>query len=125
MRPFTPATSTHGKGRMAEEVGREWLEQQGYKLLANNYRTKVGELDVVADDAGTLCFVEIKARQSETYGPAVAAVSAHQQRRIARAASLYLLDSGWLGDCRFDVLAMDWQPEGWQFELVRGAFEAG
>ncbi len=79
----------------------------------------------MALDGDALCFVEIKARETTAFGFASAAVSPHQQRRIARAASLYLQASGHEGDCRFDVLAMDWDGDGWHFELIRDAFAAG
>ena len=58
-------------------------------------------------------FVEIKARETTVFGFASAAVTRHQQRRITRTASLYLQDSSHEGDCRFDVLAMDWDGDGW------------
>lgn len=78
----------------------------------------------MAEDDGVLCFLEIKARVSGIHGPALAAVTVHQRRRVARAAALYLQATGFEGDCRFDVLGMDWGASAWRFDLVRGAFLA-
>jgi len=78
----------------------------------------------VARDGETLCFVEIKARETTAFGFASATVTPHQQRRISRAAAMWLVDSPHDGDCRFDVLAMDWDGDGWHYELIRDAFAA-
>jgi Holliday junction resolvase-like predicted endonuclease len=51
-------------------------------------------------------------------------VTRQQRQRVARAAAFYLQRSGWEGDCRFDVLGMDWRGSAWRFDLVRGAFLA-
>ena len=123
--PFSSDESTHSRGRQAERDGRVWLERQGYSVVEANYRTHVGEIDLVAHDGEVLCFIEIKARETTHFGFAVAAVTPHQQKRISRAASLYLQSSDHEGDCRFDVLAMDWDGDGWHFELIRDAFAAG
>lgn len=77
---------------------------------------------MVARDGDTLCFIEIKARATPRFGEAVEAVDARKQRRIARAAGLYLASSRWQGPCRFDVLGLDPSPDGWRFTLVKDAF---
>jgi putative endonuclease len=97
---------------------------QGYRILHRNYRTRLGEIDVVAEHGGVLCFVEIKARATPLHGSPMGAVTLDQRRRVARAAALYLQRSGFEGDCRFDVLGMAWSESGWRFDLVRGAFLA-
>ncbi len=77
----------------------------------------------MAREGETLCFVEVKARTSDRYGPAVAAVGSVKRRRLARAAALYLVAHPWTGPCRFDVLGLDRRADGdWEFTLVRDAF---
>ena len=120
---FDREPHTHGRGRAAEEDGVAWLEGQGYRVLDRNVATRAGEIDAVALDNGTLCFVEIKARSSDRYGPAIGAVTRQQQTRLGRAAALYLVGKPWEGPCRFDVLGLDPSPEGWRYTLVRDAFE--
>jgi len=116
-----------GRGRAAEEGAVRWLvARRGYLVVERNARTRAGEIDLVAHDGDVLCFVEIKARSTVDYGPAVAAVGRGKQRRIARAAALWLAMHPVDAPCRFDVLGLDADPAegGWRYTLVRDAFEA-
>ena len=96
------------------------------KVLARNYRCRAGEIDVVADDRGTLVFVEVKERRGESHGSAVEAVTAEKRRRVVRAARVYAAAHG-LSDSpvRFDVLAIDWGSEGPRVRHDAGAFAEG
>ncbi len=97
------------QGRVGEDDAVRWLAGQGYQVVERNVLNHGGEIDLVAWEGETLCFVEIKARASGAYGPAIAAVDARKQRRISRAAALYLAVKGHGGvACRFDVLGLDW-----------------
>jgi len=122
LRRFRKQPHTRARGSAAEAEGIRYLERQGYEVLDTNFTTKAGEIDVIAQEGDTLCFVEIKARATPTYGEAVEAVDFRKQRRITRAASLYLVETGYDGPCRFDVLGLDPAPEGWRFTLLRNAF---
>ena len=115
-----------GRGRLAEDAASAWLAEAGYRLVERNHRNDGGEIDVVAWEGETLCFVEVKARAATLHGPAVAAVDWKKCRRVARAAAMYLALRG-LSEppCRFDVLAVEGGPDGWHFTLFRGAFAAG
>lgn len=120
---FRAQSHTRARGRVGEEAASRWLHQQGYVIVDRNVVTRAGEIDVVARDGATLCFIEIKARASRTYGQAIEAVPRAKQRRVARAAALYLARLGAAAPpCRFDVLAMDLSTAGWRFTLVRDAF---
>jgi putative endonuclease len=108
---------------VGEDDAVRWLESQGYRVVERNVTNRGGEIDLVAREGETLCFVEIKARATGAYGPAVAAVDARKQRRISRAAALYLATHGLHNSpCRFDVLGLDWAGDGWRYTLVRNAF---
>ena len=97
----------------------------GYRIVARNVRTKGGELDIVALDGETLCFIEIKARATAEYGRAIEAVGPQKQRRLARAAALFLARNRSDRPCRFDVLGLDRGRDGaWSFTLVKNAFDA-
>jgi len=77
----------------------------------------------VADDRGTLVFVEVKERQGDTHGSAVEAVTPLKQRRVVRAARLYAAQRGLSeAEVRFDVVAIDWGPEGPRVRHDEGAF---
>lgn len=123
LREFQKQQHTRGRGRLAESEGAVWLERQGYRILDRNVEFKAGEIDVVARDGETLCFIEIKARASADYGEAVYAVTRRKQRQIASAAALYLAANPHAGPCRFDVLAMDGTADGWRLALVKDAFQ--
>lgn len=115
-----------GRGQVGETAAVAWLERQGYEVVARNVRTGAGEIDVVARDGDTLCFVEIKARSGASHGSSLAAVGPAKQRRLARAAALWLARHPVDAPCRFDVLGLDREAGGdWRYTLVRDAFEAG
>jgi putative endonuclease len=120
---FRDQSHTHGRGRVGEEDAAAWLATQGYEILERNVVNDAGEIDLVARDGPTLCFVEVKARDGDLYGPAIAAVGPAKQRRIGRTAA-HDLARRRIEDvpCRFDVLGLDRGPGGWRFTLVRDAF---
>ena len=104
----------------------EHLRRLGYKIVERNVFTHLGEIDVVALEGETLCFVEIKARASTEYGRAVEAVGPRKRRRLARAAALFLAKNRSKRACRFDVVALDRRDDGaWEITLVRDAFQLG
>lgn len=96
-----------GVGQEWETLAEKHLKAAGYKILVRNFRTKVGEIDFVAQDGSVLCFVEVKGRHSLRFGRPEEAVNAEKQRRIFRAAQAYLqrerLEEA---PCRFDVVAI-------------------
>lgn len=117
-------TSTHARGRAAEQAAAAWLAGQGYQILERNVVNHAGEIDLVARDrGGVLCFIEVKARATATFGPAIAAVGPAKRRRLSRAAALHLALRGLHHTpCRFDVLGLDWTGTAWRYTLVRDAF---
>jgi putative endonuclease len=95
-------------GKLGEDLAVRELERRGYAILARRYRTRFGEIDIVADDHGAVVFVEVKARRTGRYGRAAEAIPGWKQRRIAAMALDYLAWAGRLHDaCRFDVVAID------------------
>ena len=122
---FGAQSHTVGRGRVAEDAAVAWLERQGYRVVERNHRNAAGEIDVVAEDGELLCFVEVKARTETLFGSALAAVGPRKQRRVARAAALYLALRGIQPPCRFDVLAMEADGQSWRFTLVKDAFRLG
>jgi putative endonuclease len=126
MTRFGDQPHNRARGKVGEDDAVRWLERQGYQVVERNVVNHGGEIDLVARDGDTLCFVEIKARASDLYGPAIAAVDLRKQRRISRAAALYLAVKGHRDTpCRFDVIGLD-RPDpgggGWRYTLIRDAF---
>jgi putative endonuclease len=112
-----------GAGQAWEKLAARELSRAGYDILARNYRTKAGEIDLVARDGRTLCFVEVKGRRSLTYGTAAEAVDREKQRRIWNAAQLYLQREKVRPACRFDVVTIDASGDKPRVEILRAAFE--
>lgn len=111
-------------GKKAEDLAARHLKRHGYKLITRNYRTKVGEIDIIAREGRTLVFIEVKARRSSRYGSPKAAVTARKQHQIAKAALWYLKETGQMqAKARFDVVAVNRQDREATIEIVRNAFE--
>jgi putative endonuclease len=119
----SPRPAGPHRGDAGEELACRHLRGRGMKVLARNYRCRCGEIDVVADDRGTLVFVEVKERGGDSHGSAVEAVTVGKRRRVVRAARVYAAAHG-LSDApiRFDVLAIDWGAEGPRVRHDAGAF---
>ncbi|MFC4656119.1 MULTISPECIES: YraN family protein [Rheinheimera] len=107
------------RGQLYEQQALRYLEQQGLTLLERNYRTSLGELDLVMQDGNCTVFVEVKFRQSRSFGGAAAAVTHAKQQKLRRAAALYLQQHGQC-HCRFDVIAIGADPA--DIRWVKNAF---
>jgi putative endonuclease len=120
---FREQPHARARGKVGEDDAVRWLEAQGYEILARNVVNHGGEIDIVAKEGSSLCFVEVKARDGDRHGLAIEAVGFTKQRRLSRAAVLYLTARGWHGrSCRFDVLGLDRTADGWRYTLIRDAF---
>jgi putative endonuclease len=116
------AAPARRRGEEAEELAARFLVARGLVVLTRNYRTRLGEVDLVAREGPTLVFVEVRARSWAAYGGAAASVDARKQRRIVAAARHYLARLGAEPPCRFDVLA--WEGRRAAPAWIRGAFDA-
>jgi putative endonuclease len=122
---FQPKTMTDSLGARGENMAAKHLRNQGYKIIIRNYRTPVGEIDIIARDGKTLVFCEVKTRQADDPTPEdqVNTVKRHQ---ITKAAKMYLSRFGSsLPPARFDVVAIVW-PQGREPQIrhTTDAFEA-
>ena len=110
------------RGEAAEALAAAFLSQRGLAIVARNYRTRLGEVDIVAREGAVLVFVEVRSRSGTAFGGAAASVDARKQRRIVAAARHYPSRLRAEPPCRFDVLTLQ-GPQGapaW----IRGAFDA-
>jgi putative endonuclease len=118
-------TSTTEKGQRSEELALHYLKGQGYRILERNYRCRRGEIDLVAEEAGVLCFVEVRSTKSSAFGDPLETINTRKQARIIRTARHYLMvTQSHERQVRFDVVGIVFSPE-LRIQLVRGAFEAG
>jgi putative endonuclease len=106
--------SRPGTGRRAEELAAAHLERAGLRIVARNWRRPGGELDIVADDAGTCVFVEVRSRTGTELGHPLESITPAKQAQVIRAARLYLAEgaAGPAAGYRFDVVAVTFDPEG-------------
>ena len=95
-------------GRAGEVEAGKFLKKAGYKVLEMNFRTHIGEADIIAQKDGVTVFVEVKTRSDDTYGAPSEAVNHKKQEKYFRVATEYLIKKG-LQDapCRFDVIEIE------------------
>jgi len=112
-------------GKMGEDLACAELCRRGYAILARRYRTRHGEIDIIARDGEMVVFVEVKARRDEAFGEASEAITAWKQQRIVRMATDYLARHSLLETpCRFDVVAIDFEGDCPRIEVYTHAFTA-
>ncbi len=92
-------------GRSAEDLAEQMLRKKGYRILERTLRIAGGELDLIADDQGTLVFIEVKARRGNQFGGAPYAITTRKKQQIIKLALCYLSQHGLTNkQCRFDVI---------------------
>ncbi len=110
-------------GVRGEEIAVDLLKKNGYRIIARNYRTKLGEIDIIATQAGTICFVEVKARKSIKFGLPEESVATTKQKHAARAALFYLKQNKLFDKkARFDVVSILFDAEKNESKLIKNAF---
>lgn len=114
-------TSNTIKGKAFEDRAVAFLEEKGYKILERNSHFHHLEMDMVAMDGETLCFIEVKGRKEHSLVPGLYAVDRGKQRRLRNWATAYLCKHGYSLTntvCRFDVISI----EGEKIQLIQNAF---
>ena len=95
------------QGRRGEDEAGSYLERRGYTILDRNWRTRLGELDIVCRKGKLIVFVEVKTRAQNSLAAPGDAVTRQKQQRLIRAASAYLSKHGlWDRSCRFDLITV-------------------
>lgn len=128
-----PSAAHFELGRRGEELAIEHLEQVGYRIVAANFSLPIGrnlrdvivnaEIDVIAYDGATLCFIEVKTRASDDFAPPQVNVDLRKRRQVARAALGYRRMLGLMNDpYRYDVVTVVVKPESAEprIELLKG-----
>lgn len=110
-------------GAAYEEKAAEYLRGQGYRILEWNFRCRLGEIDLIAEEGGALIFLEVKYRKNSRYGSPAEAVTPDKQRTICRVADFYRMSRRIpeSKSCRFDVVAI----LGEQVKVYKDAFPYG
>lgn len=93
------------KGESGEKIAAEYLKKKGYVIIDKNFKTNVGELDIVALDNDCLVFVEVKTRMSDKYGAPSEAVTAAKQKKISQVAAQFINKYRYFDlNIRFDII---------------------
>ena len=111
-------------GQLGEDLACEELSRRGYAILERRFRTRCGELDIIARDGNVLVFVEVKARSDGRFGHGFDAITWHKRHRLSRMAVSYLfLHHLPAAACRFDVVAVTGRlPGPFHVEVLQNAF---
>lgn len=122
--PFKAKTLAQQRGQQGEDAALKYLQQQGLRCEARNYRCRGGEIDLIMRDgnadAETLVFVEVRTRKTARHGSAAESVDRHKQRKLIIAAQHFLQNQKAMPACRFDVVALNENRIDW----IKNAFEA-
>ncbi len=111
-------------GREGEAVALRYLKKKRYRILETNYRTPLGEIDIVARDGDTVVFVEVKTRSSLVFGHPFEAVTRQKRERMKRLALYYMKVNGLLDERgRFDVIALYLKDGAYRVQHFVDAFE--
>ena len=119
------SSPTHQKGAAAEDAAAIFLSQNGLVCVAQNFNTRLGEIDLIMLKENTLVFVEVRQRKANSMVNALESVTIAKQRKIGRAATIFLqrYKQYQSCDCRFDVIACTPLANGeYEFDWIEAAF---
>ena len=115
-------------GRRGEQLAAALLRLKLYRVRARNYRTRLGELDIVAERGGCLAFVEVKTRRGASFGHPGLSIDWKKRQQLFKMARMYLAEHGLFDrDCRFDVVLVDFSrgPLLPRIQHIQNAFSVG
>ncbi len=116
---------TLGIGKKGESLAHSFLKRQGYRIIEKNFKTRLGELDIIADDNGCISFIEVRSRSDAKFGLAGESIDRRKQNRISKTALAYI-KARQLEDkeCRFDIVCIDGIDSAFpKISLIKNAFE--
>jgi putative endonuclease len=100
-------------GAIAENIAAGYLVKRGYHIRERNYRTREGEIDIIAEKDGTLVFCEVRAKTGKAFGSAEESITERKKKRLVALAEAYLSDTGEQPDsCRIDIIAIKLGADG-------------
>lgn len=95
------------RGDKGEEAASRYLIDKGYEIIARNYYSGYGEIDIIAKHISTIIFVEVKLRKNSNYGAGYESVTASKRDKLIKTAEIYIAENGLDGTARFDVISID------------------
>ncbi|EFB76649.1 YraN family protein [Subdoligranulum variabile] len=111
-------------GQKGEAIAAQYYRQRGYLVLGHNYRTRMGEIDLILYKEDLIVFAEVKTRTGRMLATPAEAVDLHKQQRLRLAAERYLQNSPFSeANVRFDVVEVTPAAKGWQVHCIMDAFQ--
>ncbi len=111
--------SKQEEGREGEEKAERTLKKQGYTIIEKNFRTRFGEIDIIAEEKGCLVFVEVKKRNTPSFGGPFNAVNTRKRQHLIKSALFYMKShDSFNRKVRFDVVGI----EGDKVKIIKNAF---
>lgn len=118
--------TTRKQGELTEKLAAQYLEKKGLKLLAQNFHSRFGELDLIMLDNNSLVFVEVRYRRSNNFGSGAETITAGKQSKLIKTASVYLQQHAKMNKypARFDVVSISGSVETGKLEFnwIENAF---
>ncbi|MDK2123304.1 YraN family protein [Parachitinimonas caeni] len=109
-------------GATAEALAVAFLRQQGLDILAQNWRCRFGEIDIIARDGSCVVFVEVRKRSNLRYGGAASSITSAKMKKLVATAEHYLSTLPRTPACRFDAILFEGDQA---IEWIKNAFQAG
>lgn len=109
-------------GDKAEDQACQFLQEKGLKLKQRNFATKLGEVDLIMQDADSLVFIEVRYRKNSDFGGAAMSITPKKQQRIIKAALAYQQKHAPQSSMRFDVVAIEGEGKNRQINWIDNAF---
>ena len=115
-------------GHTGEEIAVKTIKKKGYKIIERNYRTRLGEIDIIARDKEYTCFIEVRVRKRTDFGTPADTIDKRKRDKIIKAAKMYALKNHlYSAPMRFDAVLIDGDVFGTEdisVEIIKDAFEA-
>ena len=118
--------SSKNLGDIGEDIACGHLETQGYKILMRNYCSRIGEIDIIAEEGNTLVFIEVKTKSNKDFGLPQEMVNYKKQQKLIRLAQAYLKEKNLSEEqaWRIDVVAITKNKDKQNIQLIKNAVEA-
>ena len=116
-------------GARGEEIAARYLKKRGYRIVDRNYRNRIGEIDIIAEQGGSLVFIEVRTRSDIVFGSPFESVTVQKQQQLSKVALEYINRKGCHDRAaRFDVVGVQLQEDGDKerdvaVELLQNAFD--
>lgn len=114
--------NTHDKGRQAENIACNYLQQQGFCIMARNFYYQKAEIDIIAAKDDLLIIVEVKWRTSDFHGAPHEFVTPKKRKLLAKAAQEFVEKKQWQGETRFDIISLTGSLQKHKLDHIEEAF---